>query len=209
MSRYRLHGYRRSGSTIVELALAEIGTDYEFVEIDLRQDQQRNDAFASLNPQRKLPALEMPDGTIMTESAAIVLLLDRLHPDAGLLPHNNSADYAAALRWMIFVATECYPLVEINDYPARFAPPGEENAEIVRATARDLWRERWRIVEENIAGSPYLLAQGCTAADFYIAVVSRWAQQDEWRPGNVPKIEAIAAEIANRPATAEVWRRRF
>ena len=86
MPPYRLHGYPRAGSAIVELALAEIGTDYEFITVDLRQAEQRDDAFASVNPQRKLPALEMPDGTMITESAAILLMLDRLHPAAGLLP---------------------------------------------------------------------------------------------------------------------------
>ncbi|MBG06433.1 MAG: glutathione S-transferase [Rhodospirillaceae bacterium] len=194
---------------MVELALAEIGADYEFITVDLRQAEQRDDAFASVNPQRKLPALEMPDGTMITESAAILLMLDRLHPAAGLLPGDETADYATALRWLIFVAAECYPLVEISDYPERFAPDGAENAGIVREKARELWRQRWLIVEANIAGDHSLLARGCCATDFAIAVVSRWAQQDDWRAHNTPKIDAIADAVANRPATDEAWQRNF
>lgn len=209
MPDYRLHGYRRSGSTIVELALADIGADYDFVEVDLKTDAQRSAGYAAVNPQRKLPALEMPDGTVMTESAAIVLALDRLHPEAGLMPEAATPAYATALRWMMFAATECYPVIEINDYPERFAPPGTEIAAAVREIARELWRQRWRIVEANLGGDPYLLAEGCCAADFYIAVVSRWAQQDAWRPANLPKIERLAAAIGERTSTAEVWRRSF
>ena len=39
-------------------------------------------------------------------------------------------------------------------------------------------RERWQIVEVEIAGGPYLLSSGFSLTDLYIAVVSRWAQQD-------------------------------
>lgn len=201
---YTLYGSRRSGSCIVEMALAEIGAPYEVRDVDLREDKQREPAYAALNPQRKLPALALPGGEIMTESAAILLTLDRLHPDAKLLP-----DSPQALRWLVFVATEIYPIVEINDYPQRFAgdPPG--NPDTIRENARRLWRERWRIVENNIAGAPYLLREGFCMTDLYIAVVSRWAQQDDWRPGAIPKVERIAQAVADRPACAPVWQRHF
>ena len=43
--------------------------------------------------------------------------------------------------------------------------------------------------------------------DIYIAVVSRWAQQEEWRPANLPKIERLTAAVASRPKCASVWQR--
>ena len=52
---------------------------------------------------------------------AILLTLEARHPDAGLLPQDQAVR-AQALRWLLFVATEIYPMVEINDYPERFAP---------------------------------------------------------------------------------------
>ena len=202
---YVLYGHRRSGSLAVEMALAEIGADYEVRDVDLETEAQRDEAYASVNPQRKVPALVTPSGETLTESVAILLTLDDRHPEAELLPR-DAAERAQALRWLLFVATEIYPVVEINDYPERFSPT-EETAAGLRDVARSIWRKRWLLVESKIVGAPYLLRSGFCLTDLYIAVVSRWAQQDAWRPENLPRVERLTAAVAERPATAPVWSR--
>lgn len=203
---YVLYGSRQSGSLAVELALAEIGVDYDIHDISLDASAQREPAYAAVNPQRKIPALKTPTGETLTESAAILLTLAECHPDAGLMPPLRSADRAAALSALLFVATELYPLIEINDYPERFSP-GPESVDAVREIARQKWRERWLIVEDRVTGDSSLLGSGFCVVDIYIAVVSRWAQQATWRPSHIPKIERITAEVASRPKLASVWSR--
>ena len=202
---YILYGHRRSGSLAVETALAEIGADYEVRDVDLESAAQRDERYASINPQQKVPALVTPSGETLTESVAILLILDERHPEAELLP-KDATDRAQALRWLLFVATEIYPIVEINDYPERFSPTKETVAG-VRDNARSLWRKRWLLVEHEIAGAPYFLRSGFCLTDIYIAVVSRWAQQDVWRIENLPKVEQLTAAVAARPASAPVWSR--
>ncbi|MBT5494758.1 MAG: glutathione S-transferase family protein [Alphaproteobacteria bacterium] len=202
---YILYGHRRSGSLAVEMALAEIGVDYQVRDVDLEAEAQRDDHYASVNPQRKVPALVTPSGEILTESVAILLTLGQRHPEAKLLPE-DTAERAQALRWLLFIATEIYPVVEMNDYPERFSPTGE-SAAALREVARSIWRERWLLVEREIAGDPYVLRSGFCLTDIYIAVVSRWAQQDTWRPANLPKVEKLTAAVAARSATAPVWSR--
>jgi len=202
---YILYGHRRSGSLAVEMALAEIGADYQVRDVNLEAEAQRGDDYASVNPQRKVPALVTPLGETLTESVAILLTLDRRHPEAGLLPKNET-ERARALRWLLFIATEIYPIVEINDYPERFSPIPDAVSGI-REVARSLWRQRWRLVEDEIQGGPYLLGSGFCVIDIYIAVVSRWAQQDAWRPENLPKVEMLTAAVAARPACAPIWAR--
>ena len=202
---YILYGHRRSGSLAVEMALAEIGADYQVRDVDLEAEAQRDDRYASVNPQRKVPALVTLSGETLTESVAILLTLDQRHPEAELLP-KDTGERAQALRWLLFVATEIYPLVEINDYPERFSPT-PETATGLRDVARSIWRERWLLIEREIAGNPYLLSSGFCLTDLYIAVVSRWAQQDSWRPENLPKVEKLTAAVAARSATAPVWSR--
>ena len=202
---YTLYGHRRSGSLAVEMALAEFGTDYEVRDVDLEAEGQRDAGYAAVNPQRKLPALVTPAGETLTESVAILLTLDRRHPAAALLPEDEAA-CAQALRWLLFIATEIYPVVEINDYPERFIP-APETVTAQREVARSLWRTRWQLVEDAIEGDPYLLPSGFCVTDLYIAVVSRWAQQDTWRREALPKVETLTAAVAARPATAPVWSR--
>lgn len=210
---YRLYGDRRSGSATVELALAEIGAEVELCDLSLDDEAQRGADYETVNAQRKLPTLITPNGETITESAAILLTLAERHSEANLLPQVTEPARAQALRWLLFVATEIYPLVEILDYPERFLPEGEATSEQrrneVRAHLRCIWKRRWQIVEDTVAGDPWMLGSGFSVVDIYLAVVSRWAQLDEWRTQHLSRIERIARGISERPACRDVWRRHF
>ena len=205
---YVLHGAQGSGSCAVECVLAELGADYELRELSLRNDEQRGEEYAAVNPHRKVPSLVIDDGLVLTESVAILLTLDDRHPETGLLPAKGTPGRAQALRWLLFAATEIYPIVEINDYPERFATD-PDRIDAMRERAREIWRTRWLVVEANIAGDPYLSSDGYSVTDVYLAVVSRWAHQEHWRSASLPKVERLTAAVAARPAIAPVWARHF
>ena len=204
--RYQLFGTNGSGSGIVEMALAEIGADYELHEVALETEQQRSSDYARLNPQRKLPTLITPEGETLTESSAIVLVLDERHPEAKLLPARATPARAQALRWLAFLAAEMYPIIEICDYPERFAPDAAV-APGVRGVARRIWQERWLMLEKAISGSPWLLPSGFCWADVYLAVLSRWSLPADWRAQHLHKAERIASAVAERQRIAAVWQR--
>jgi GST-like protein len=204
---YVIYGARGSGSSIVEAACAVVGADYETRDLDVRANEQRGDAYAALNPQRKLPTLEM-GGELITETVAILITLDERHRDIGLLPPPGSPQRAQALRWMAFMATEMYPIVEIIDFPERFAAAGER-AEALRERAKEIWHQRWLVVESQVAGSPYCVDRGFSATDLYIAVLSRWDLAADWRREHLPKVEALAAAVRGQTAVAPVWARHF
>ena len=56
---------------------------------------------------------------------------------------------------------------------------------------------------------PWLLASGFSVADLYAAMFSRWSACHGWRDEHLPKINALAAALALRPAVAPVWSRHF
>jgi len=211
--RYVLYGDRGSGSATTELALALAGAGVEVRDVPLGRNAQRDDAYSRVNPQQKLPTLVTPDGETLTESAAILVTLAERHPASGLLPPVGSAERAQALRWLAFIATEIYPVVEMIDYPERFQPEGEatgsERREALRDHLRGIWKRRWLLVEHAAGGDPWFQAKGPSAVDIYVAVVSRWAQTDDWRPGNLPRVEAVAAALAAHDVCGPVWRRHF
>jgi GST-like protein len=203
---YQLHGNDGSGSGIVEMALAEVRATFELHDVALSTEAQRSDAYARLNPERKVPALITPGGEVLTESAAILLVLDERHPGARLFPTRGTPERAQAQRWLVFLAAELYPLIEIIDYPERFAPDAA-TAPGVREVARALWRSRWALVENAIAGEPWLLASGFCATDLYISVLSRWSLDAAWRAEHLPKVEALAMAVAARPRSGPILRR--
>ena len=80
------------------------------------------------------------------------------------MPPLGSIERAQALRWMLFLATEMYPLVEIIDYPERFAD-SPDGAEAMREKADRLLHQRWSVLEANVTGSPYCVPSGFSATD--------------------------------------------
>jgi GST-like protein len=201
--RYIIWGAPGSGSGIVEAACAELGVDYEARDLDARNDEHRGEAYGALNPHRKMPTLEAGD-EIITESVAILLTLDERHPEGRLFPPPGSSERAQALRWMLYLATEMYPLVEWDDYPERVTG-SPEAARDLRARAKAITRERWRTVEPRIAG-PYLLASGFTATDLYITKLAVW-QDEAFRRAELPRVHALTEAVRARPRLAGVWAR--
>ena len=83
----RLHNFFRSStSTRLRAALNLKGLDYEYVAYALRKGENRTAAYLGLNPAGLVPALELDDGTVLTQSLAIVEWLDETHPNPPLLP---------------------------------------------------------------------------------------------------------------------------
>lgn len=203
-----LYGNERSSSASVESLLAELGVPYELRNVELSQGEQLNAEYKALNPTGKLPALVFPDGQVVTESAAILLTIVDRYGTPDVMPAAGSADRARVYQCLVYLVSEVYPMIEIVDYPERFAD-GEAAAKALWTKARDRIRDRWLTVESRIGGSNSYLAAGFSVADIYIANLSRWSTGKEWREENCPKIEAIHDAVSRRPRIAPVWTRHF
>ena len=204
---FTLYGDLGSGAFSAEAALAEAGAPYRFELVSLEKNEQKQPAFLAINPSGKMPALRLPEGEIITESAAILLTLADHFPQARLLPPQASNDRALAYRWLAFMAGEIYPIVEIVDYPERFMPDGGD-AGAMRKIARDRIRERILIIERMIKG-PFLLAGGFSILDIYAAMFTRWSLEPDWKLVHIPRLMALADAVSGRPAIAPVWQRHF
>lgn len=207
---YILYGEKGSGAFCVEAALAEAGVTPAFHEISLEKDEQRSEDFRALNPSGKIPALKLPTGDVVTESAALLVLIAERHPEAALLPPLESPERAQALRWIAFLASEVYPMVEIADYPERFVAE-HKAAAILQLAAKRRIRQRMEVVEAAALGEPWFLSSGFSAVDIYAVMFSRWREcrSESWREAHIPKICAIAAALSERPALKPVWEKYF
>lgn len=208
---YTVFGDKGSGAFSAEAVLAEAGAPYEFYPVSLEKNEQRKPDFLAINPSGKIPALRLPEGEVITESAAILLTIADHFPQARLLPPQAGPARAQAYRWLTFMASEIYPMVEISDYPERFAPEGSE-ADALRIKAKERLRERLLIVERFAAG-PWLLPSGFSILDIYASMFTRWRGSfgRDWleKKEHIPKLAGIAHGLAARPAIAPVWQRHF
>lgn len=206
--RYILYGDRRSGSCIVEMALEEIGASFDLRPVALDGNAQFAAEYRRINPMGRVPTLILPNGTVVTESLAILLTLEARHPEAALLPAPDDPARAVALRWMALAAGEIYPCVTRSDYPERFsADPA--HAPAIREGAQAMARDLWRLIEREAAPAPFVLGARFSMADLYLAVLSRWMGGEAWMRTDCPRIEALAHAVALRPAAGAAWHRHF
>jgi len=105
-----LYSYWRSTTSYrVRIALNLKQFAYEQVSVDLVAGEQRTEEYSALNPGQGVPALVLEDGSVLTQSMAILDWLDRTHPDPALLPE-EPVQRAQALAAALGIATDIHPV---------------------------------------------------------------------------------------------------
>jgi len=191
MSRYTLHGRPGWGSAIVEAQLDWYGLPYQYVEVgDLFASPEARETLARVNPLAQVPTLELPDGRVMTESAAITLHLADATGSAELVPGIGEPARAPFLRWLVFLVANVYPTFTYADDPQRFVADPEA-AKAFRARVDDYARQLWAQMAAA-AGEPWFLGERFSAIDVYLAVMTRWRPRREWFAEHAPRLAAAA-----------------
>jgi glutathione S-transferase len=202
VSGYTLYGWRQTGSLAVEAALREAGADFEVIEVDTSKKEHWNDTFRAINPRQQVPALILPDDTVVTECAAILLHLADAFPAAKLAPAPGSSARALHDRWLIFLAANVYEGELRKAYPDRYT--ADENGAAAVASAAELYVQRhYAIFEEQINAGPYFFGSQITMLDIYLWLLVQWMDQ-AWLAAHCPKVLALANAVKARPVTGQV-----
>lgn len=114
-----------SGAMAVELVFEEMGMAYRLRPVDMAAGEYRSDDYLKLNPIGQDPALAIPDGRIIGESAAIILTSGDRHPATGLVPVHDATERPIFLRWLLYMAASpCMTFVQFNLLSPRCVPQG-------------------------------------------------------------------------------------
>ena len=199
----RLYYMPRTRSSRVLWLLAEIGAPCELTK--LAPDERKSAEHLARHPLGRVPALELDDGTVVFESAAICLQLADLHPDAGLIAPLGSPGRALVYQWVLFGMTELEAplyrwLSEVAQDSTTASPARERFAQAAAA------------IEKALEGRDWLLGDRFTVADVICASVlgsaharnlleewpglQAYVERGEARPGFIE-----AAALSNQPRT--------
>ena len=198
------------GSAIVELQLAFYGMPHELVPAGGVTDPVAvQKAMAGVNPVGQVPALILPSGEVMTETAAITLYLADLTGSDALVPGAAAAERAGFLRWLIFLVAAVYPSFAYGDVPERFVP-GTRAAKFGHKVIAHR-KSMWRVMEAEAVqrGGPYFLGSRMTAIDFYLVCMLRWTPGVAWFQTETPILWRAAEQAAALPVLAAVLKRNF
>jgi len=203
---YRLYGSAGTGSASIEAALAEAGADYQIIDINTGDGAHLTEAYRAINPRQQVPALELPDGSVMSEGAAIMLHLADAFPQSQLAPPSGSASRAQHDRWLIFMAVNVYEGELRKAYSERYTadPAGAEG---VRASADAYVKQHYAILEDTVVG-PYFFGDCLAMVDLYLWMLASWMDA-VWLASHCPKVTALAAAVRLRPGVASIHAAHF
>src|SRR5438309_4803546 len=165
MAKAVLYDYWRSSAAYrVRIALNLKGIEYDSVQVDLREDEQKSADYRAINPQGLVPLLEI-DGQRLTQSLAIINYLDLRYPNPPLIPV-VAAERAHVVAMAMTIACDIHPInnLRVLKYLSSRFGVGEES--------RDEWYLHWiaegfaalEALAAPIAGK-FLFGDGPTAAD--------------------------------------------
>ena len=205
---YTLWGRPGWGSALVEAQLDWYGLPFAYETVgDLFKEPAAKARLEKVKPLAQVPTLGMPDGSVVSESAAITLLLADVTGNDSLVPGPGAKERAAFLRWLVFLVANIYPTFTYADDPARFVAVNAAR-DPFRAAADAYAQRLWRQVE-SAAGAPWFLGERFSALDIYIGVMTRWRPRRGWFEAETPKLFAIARKTDQRPELKETWRRNY
>jgi GST-like protein len=172
---YTLYGFKGSGSAAVEIALRAAQVPYRVVQAASWEPSSELEALRRVNPLTQIPTLVLPDGSVMTESAAILIHLGLVAPQGKLLPVDEALR-AQCIRGLVFIAANCYSAISIMDFPQRWTTDtGKPSLEAVKAGTHRQLHRHWDIFADLFDRQPYLSGHAPGALDFLAAVVSKWS----------------------------------
>ncbi len=202
---YKLYWNRGTGAFAVETALRLSGADFEGVQVDHKAGAHHEADYLAINPAGQIPTLVLPDGQLMTESAAMVLHIADAFPDSGYWP-SDPTERAVAFRWLVYASAQLYETDLRYSYPARYVSD-ESCAEAVRQAANAHVDKLWAILAEALSPGPYLFGDTFTLVDPYMAMLAAWHYDLPVLCAAQPRIQRLMEAVTNRPDVGEVWRK--
>jgi len=206
---YTLFGSKGSGSASAEAALTVAGIEFRSVDAATWNPGPGLDELTRVNPLAQIPTLLLPDGSVLTESAAILIHLGLTHPASGLLPADPAAR-AQTLRGLVYIAANCYAAIGLIDYPERWcAEPDEKTNKRIKTGATQRLHHLWDVFADTYPARPFLGGEHIGALDLLAAVVSKWSGSRKHLATARPAFSALLARIESEPRVAPIFARHW
>ncbi|MCW3480989.1 glutathione transferase GstA [Neisseriaceae bacterium JH1-16] len=184
-------------SLSAHILLTETGLPCELEAVDLRVQPHRTAGgadYSGINPKGYVPALQLDDGTLLTECVAIALYLADQAPQHRLAPPHGTPAFYWLIEWLDFTATEIHKGFSPLWNPAAGADE--------KAGAQQRLERRLGWLDGQLASKEYLLGD-YSIADAYLFTVLNWANYLKLSLAPWPAVQAYVERVAARPAVQQ------
>ena len=198
----RLYDFLDSGNGYkARLLLHKLGLSYERVELDILTGETRTDAFLTKNPNGRVPALELDDGTVLPESNAILAYL----ADGSRFLPEDRLRRAQCLQWMFFEQYNHEPSIAVARYILRHtSEDSPRRAEL--PTLAEKGNAALGVMERHLDDRRFFVGEQLSVADIALYAYSHVADQGGFVLSRYPHVQGwlnrVAADEPHIPITA-------
>jgi len=186
-------------SQAVHITLHEAAIEHNSERVDLRAKRTASGAdYWTINPKGAVPALDLGDGQVLTENAAILQLIGDLAADVGLFPPVGDLQRYRVLEWLNFIATELH-----KGFGPLWNPASSEDA---KQGARDLLAKKFDFAERQLGDKPFVMGDRFTLPDSYLFVMLSWGGVHGIDMSRWPALSLYHRRIGERPSVRLVLR---
>jgi glutathione S-transferase len=174
------------------IVIHEAGLKAQIERVDLRAKTLKSDGsdYRTINSKGAVPALQLDDGQVLTEGAAIVQYLADQKPDSGLAPASGTMERYRLQEWLNYIGSELHKSVGSLFNPAL----SEEMKKSTIATVG--MRFEW--VAGQLDGKDYLMGKTFTVADAYLFTILGWTKYFKIDLAQWPNLKAYVERVGAR-----------
>lgn len=218
--KYKLHNRLGSGGFVIQATLAAAKVDFAYAPIQSVPNQPLGPQMDGLNAWGQVPVLELADGTLISETAAILAHLSYAEPSIKQGPDLWIDNHPLFLRWSVFLAVNVYEGILRKSYTHRyFSATADRSATMgddvksddakVSAAIRHAAQERvhaaFKCIEEATCEHNFLLSDRMSPCDIFLAMLYAWHNQ---KP-DLPKCTWITTQVATHEDIGPIWEQNF
>ena len=178
------------------ILLREAGLDFSLEKVDLAAKKtETGDDYSKINPYGYVPALQLKDGTVLTEGPAIDQYIADLAPAKKLAPAAGTPERYKLQSWLNFISTELHK---------QFSPLFNKAVpEEYKTMVKEKLATRFDTINAHLSSNKHLLGENFSAADAYLYTVLNWTKHFAIDLAKWPAIKSFMERVAARPSAQE------
>jgi glutathione S-transferase len=199
-----LYDYLDSGNGFkLRLLFAQLERPYKLVELDIMKGETRTPEFLARNPNGRIPTVQLEDGTVLTESDAMLWFFADGTP---FLP-SDRIERAQVLQWMFFEQYSHEPYIATTRFILRHFPSDSpRRAEITDRKKRGY--EALAVMEKHLTTRRYFVGERYSIADIALYAYTHVADQGTFDLSAYPNVLAWLGRVKDQPNYVPITYRR-
>lgn len=191
----KIYGDIQSGNCYkIKLLTSLLDIKHEWIEVDILANETKTNSFLKMNPNGKIPLLELDDGTYISESNAILNYLAFGTPLVGTCRFSK----AKILQWQFFEQYSHEPFIAVARFIAKYLGLPQERMSEYEAKQVG-GHKALQVMEKQLQLTPYLVGEDISIADISLYGYTHVAHEGGFDLSTYPSVQQWINHIQSHP----------